>query len=124
MAEYNWDDINGTAVERLRAPKTAPVPAAIVAQAQRSVDGDPASLVKTGAFHFSFGDHGKGEAFARFMKRAGAHTKPPSSMSVVVGVLEGEGALAYVRKLRTDEPDPEELAVGWKAGKRRGKAVA
>lgn len=108
MAEYDWSELNGTVVERLRKPKIAPVPDPIIRQAQRSVDGDPANLKDTRSLHHVFKSEGERNEFVKQMRKAGAHTRPLSTMTVIV------------------DPDREgiPLKVGWKAGKRRGKAPA
>jgi hypothetical protein len=119
MAEYDWSELNGTVVDRLRAPKTVPVPRAIIEQAQRSVDGDPDKLEGTLAIQATF-DAPKAEVLAKLMAKAGAHTSPPCSMRVVTGILDENGELVKV----PDGMVPATLTVAWKAGKRRGKPVA
>lgn len=108
--EFNWEHVTGSAVERLRAPKITPVPAPIVKLAQQSWDG----VKKDGEVRhvlrhqFKEGEEARAEAFAKLMKKAGPHTVPPTSVSVVV--------------------DPDEngntLLVAWKAGARRGRGAA
>jgi hypothetical protein len=106
--EYDWSEINGVTVDRLRAPKTVPVPEPIVKQAQRSVDGDPKELKNTLALEHRFETEEKAVQFAKFMKKAGALTKPVATMLVVVDPLH--------------EGDP--LRIRWQASKRRGRATA
>lgn len=108
--EFGWDGITGHAVEKLRKPKVAPVPDAIVTQAQRSWDGveHDGKTLHVLRHQFKQGEEAKAEAFARLMKKAGAHTTPPTSVSVVV--------------------DPDEtgnkLLVAWRAGARRGRGAS
>lgn len=108
--EFDWENVTGTAIERLNKPKITPVPAAIVRQAQRSWDGVDVNGEKRHilSHQFAKGEEARAEAFAKLMKKAGAHTTPVTTVSVSV--------------------DPEEtgntLLVAWKAGKRRGRGAA
>jgi hypothetical protein len=113
MPDFDWGEVNGVVVDRLRAPKITPVPEAIVKQAQRSVEtkgpgNETADWAKTTVLRHQFDDEAKAVAFARFMKKAGPLTKPKSSLIVV--------------------PDPEKKGnvtlVAWKAGKPRGRTPA
>lgn len=103
--EYDWSDINGEAVERMTKPKIAPVPVAIVAQAQRSVDRDPEKLTDTGVFEKQFDSIARAETFMKFMKNAGQHTTPRCGMTV------------------RQDPDKEgnKTLIRWQAGKARGR---
>lgn len=106
--EYDWEKVGGRFVERLRDPKVIPVPAAIVRQAQRSYDGEADPNHEGKLLHnmsHEFPNKEMAAAFAKHLKNAGAHTQPPSSVSVVI-----------------DEHD--ERIVRWKAGKRRGASPA
>lgn len=107
-AEFDWKDVGGRFVERLRDPKVIPVPAPIVRQAQRSLDGEADPKREGKLLHnmsHEFPNKEMAAAFAKHMKNAGAHTEPRSSVSVVI-----------------DEHD--ERIVKWKAGKRRGATPA
>lgn len=129
MADYDWGELNGKAVERLRASKIVPVPPALVKQAQRSWDGvDGPGGTKLHVIRYDFlpnFSHVKDEAkrreqatakaaaFAKLMRKAGDHTTPRTSVTVVIDpdhVKDG---------------DPEQpWIVAWKAGKRRGRSGA
>lgn len=113
MAEetYDWGEITGQAVRRLKARKIPPVPAPIVRQAQRSWDGvpDPENEgEKLHSLHFEFPSEKVAADFAKHMRNAGHHTTPKTTVSVVIDP-ENEGN----KKL-----------VGWKAGTRRGPGEA
>jgi hypothetical protein len=108
--EFDWSDVNGTAVTRLRAPKIVPVPDAIVAQAQRSFDGVPGKDeegedVTLHVLRHKFKSDAKAEAFAKLMKHAGNHTTPLTSVSVVID----------------PDNDGTKTLVAWRAGNRRGR---
>lgn len=105
---YNWDEISGHAVERLSKPKIRPVPPAIVRQAQRSVDADPAGLKNTLVLEHRFSTEDEAAAFCTLMRSAGQHTQPPSSI--------------LVRPDPDKEGDP--LLVRWQARKRPGRTPA
>lgn len=106
-AGYNWGEVTGRAVRRLKAPKIVPVPEAIVRQAQRSWDGVPDPENEGGKLHVlehDFKDDAKAAEFAKLMKKAGDHTTPVTSVSAVIDP-ENDGSKSVVR---------------WKAGARRG----
>lgn len=110
--EFDWEGVTGAAVERLKAPKTPAIPAPIVAQAQRSWDGvddpkNPGNKLHVLEHQFKKGEEAKAEAFAKLMKKAGALTVPPTSVSVVVDP-DGKG---------------NTLLISWRAGKRRGRGA-
>jgi hypothetical protein len=109
---FDWSTITGHAVERLRAPKTTPVPDAIVALAQRSWDGVPNHKNPDGeklhVLRHSFESEERAVEFAKHMRKAGAFTLPMTSVSVVVDP-DGTG------DVRT---------IAWRAGTRRGKAAS
>lgn len=96
--EFDWGDVNGQAVERLRAPKVAPVPEPVVRQAQRSWDE------QTGLAH-TFKTPEMAEAFAKLVRKAGQHTIPRTTVYVVID----------------PDNDGNTARVSWKAGKRRGR---
>lgn len=105
MTEFNWDEVNGHAVERLSKPKIRPVPAPIVRQAQRSVDADPVNLKDTLILEHEFPTEEQAVAFAAHMRAAGHHTKPAASIHV--------------------KPDPDKEGnprlVRWQAKRRPGR---
>lgn len=108
MTEFNWDELNGKATERMRKPKTSPVPDSIIRLAQRSVDSDP-TLANCKELTFDFGsDTARAEAFIKLMRKAGAHTKPESTIKV------------------TPDPDGEghNTLISWYARKRPGRVPA
>lgn len=110
----DWSEVTGRTVERLRAPKIVPVPEAIVRLAQESFNGKPDKNNPERLLHVLSHEFKTVEIaaeFARLMKKAGAHTTPRSSVSVVIN------------------PDPEgkfgqpttDKDVSWKAGQPRGR---
>jgi|SRR5215469_3356063 len=108
--QYNWEGISGSAVEKLRKPKITPVPEHIVKLAQRSYSGVPdpkheGKLLHVLRHEFKPGDEKRRDEFARLMKKAGPHTKPETSVSVVV------------------DPDNEGNVnlIAWRAGEKRGR---
>lgn len=108
MTEFNWDELNGKATERMRKPKTSPVPDTIIRLAQRSVDSDP-TLANCKELTFDFGsDTARAEAFIKLMRKAGAHTKPEATIKV------------------TPDPDGEgkNTLVAWYARKKPGRVAA
>jgi hypothetical protein len=111
---FKWDGVTGTAVERLRAPAPPPRPPDhLVKLAQQSWDGvqvdgeDEKRHVLR--YQFGEGQEAKRDAFIKLIKAAGAHTTPPTTVTVV--------------------PDPDretpanELLVAWRAGARRGRGA-
>ena len=95
MTEFNWDELNGKATERMRKPKTSPVPDTIIRLAQRSVDSDP-TLANCKELTFDFGsDTARAEAFTKLMRKAGAHTKPEATIKVTPDP-DGEGKPALI----------------------------
>lgn len=119
-AEYDWSDVTGSAVQRLRKPKVAPVPDKVRELAQRSWDGVP--HVKDGkpvldndgkpvllhVLRHRFGSDAEAAAFAKAIKKAGPHTTPLTSVSAVI-----------------DPDDTGDLrTVSWRAGAPRGRKPA
>lgn len=102
-SEFTWEGITATTAEKLRKPKVTPVPASIIELAQRSWDGVDGKHVLR--HHFKEADRPKCEAFCRLMKKAGPHTSPATSVSVV----------------RDPDETGDDLLVAWRAGTRRGR---
>lgn len=114
--EFDWGVITGQAVERLRAPKVASVPASIVELAQRSYVGVVNEADPEGArlhvLRHQFDSASRAEQFVKLMRKAGDHTSPRTSVSVVVDP-DRIGAEAGGDRI-----------VAWRAGERRGKKAA
>lgn len=109
--EYDWSGITASAVERLRVRKPSPVPDKVKQLAQLSYDGIPSKddpEVKLHVLRHRFGTDEEAKVFAGLMRKAGDHTTPLTSVSVVV------------------DPDAKEdnRTVAWKAGARRGRQTA
>jgi hypothetical protein len=98
---YDWSEITGRTTERLRAAKVRPCDPAVVKAAQLSYDEGTAR-------DHQFRSEKEAAAFAAEMKKAGPHTVPQTSVSVVID---------------PDNTDNTRL-VAWKAGARRGKKAA
>lgn len=114
---FDFSEVTGQVVTRLKAKKVQPVDAAIVRQAQRSWDGVPLADNPEELGHnlvHTFATVEMAAEFARQMRNAGDHTNPLTSVSVVVN------------------PDPQgkngtptdERTVSWRAGKRRGRETS
>jgi hypothetical protein len=90
MVEQEWGGLEATFTTSLRETKVEPVPGPIVKLAQRSLEGAPHPEYpndpdkKIHAMQLEFESAEKAEAFAKHMRNAGPHTKPPSSITVVV----------------------------------------
>jgi hypothetical protein len=119
--EYNWDDLSGHAVERLRVPKITPVPDKVRELAQLSWDGVPkkdkngnavvdsdGQPVLLHVLRHRFGSDAEAAAFASLMRKAGPHTTPLTSVQVAI---DPDGT----KDLRT---------VTWRAGAPRGRKPA
>lgn len=105
--EFDWNGITAKAVERLQTEKVTPVHESIVKHAQNSYDGVDGKHV----LEFDFGDNiAKAEAFAKLLKKAGAHTTPMTSLTVKVNPDKHKGG-------EYDKPG----LVRWRAGTRRGR---
>lgn len=108
---FDWTTVSGQATHRLRAPKVTPVPAHIVAEAQRSWDGvkdeenPDADLMHVLRYEFSSEDIAK--EFVKLAKKAGDHTVP---LTTVTAVFDPD-----------NEDNPRKVAI--KAGQRRGRAT-
>lgn len=125
-AKFNWDEVTGRTVERLRAPKVTPVPEAIIKQAQRSWDGvpdaeNPEKLLHVLLHEFPNADVAK--EFARLVKKAGAHTTPRCSVSAVINP-DPEGKLGMVTDEEGNPLPTTDRHVSWKAGRPRGRQSA
>lgn len=105
---FDWDNVNGKASDYLRAPKVVPVPAGIVAAAQKSFDGEEVNGEVLHHRRHRFQSDKMAEAFAAHMKNAGLHTTPHTSISVAI------------------DPDNtgDKRVVSWYATKRRGRGAA
>jgi hypothetical protein len=103
--------VTGQATKRLRAPKVTPVPDPIIALAQQSWDGvkdeDSPDGELLHVLRHEFSDEAVAKEFAKHMRKAGEHTTPMTSLTVI------------------HDPDGvgNTKVVAWKAGTRRGKAV-
>jgi hypothetical protein len=113
--DFDWGSLTVHAVERLRAPKTAPVPDAIVKLAQQSYEGIVNPKHPEGerlhVLRHTFESEARASQFAKLMRKAGSFTSPITSVTVVV--------------------DPDDLkneeggrTIAWRTGTRRGKAAA
>jgi len=105
----DWSFVGGTATKRLRAPKVEPVPDAIVALAQKSWDGvedpqDPEGE-RLHVLRHEFSDEAVAKEFSKHMRKAGEHTTPMTSLTV----------------LHDPDKTGNEKIVAWKAGTRRGR---
>lgn len=136
-----WGKLEAEFVTTLRDVKTEPVPEPIVRLAQRSLDGQPTGdVTKDGtpvlmhAMQLTFDTEAKATAFARHMRNAGLHTKPQSSVTVVVDPErskvqdKNEDGTPKVNDkgkpvlVPGDPVNPRKVA--FRAGARRGRAVA
>lgn len=105
--DFDWAEITGQAVKRLKKRKVKPCPAPIVRQAQRSWDGVPNPENDGELLHVLehvFPTEERAAEFAGHMRNAGAHTVPPTSVSALIDPDE-DGSTRLVR---------------WRAGARRG----
>lgn len=102
---YDWGEVTGRFVQRLRAAKVEPVPDSIVKQAQLSWDGEEIDGEVRHVREHTFRTDEMAAEFARLIKKAGKHTTPETSVTAVIDP-DNDGNL---RK------------VSWRAGARRGK---
>lgn len=134
MVEQEWGDLEAQFVTQLRETKTEPVPAPIIAQAQKSFDGmdDPRNPgQKLHAMQLEFASVERAQAFAKHMRNAGPHTNPPSSVTVVVDPdrkkVDQIGPDGQVVKdengkvVKVPGPAVNPRLVAWRAGVRRGR---
>jgi hypothetical protein len=134
MPDEDWGSLEAHYVTTLREVKTEPVPEAIVSLAQKSYDGfthpkDPA--LKLHAMELKFETPERAARFAVHMRNAGAHTVPPSSVTVVVDPArkrvdkldeQGKPVTNEAGKtVRVPGPAVDPCKVAWLAGKRRGR---
>ncbi len=96
--DFNWTEVTGEVVGKLREPKVRPVPEPIIRQAQRSFDEGT-------ALAYTFATDELAEAFMVHMKFAGLHTVPRTTIRVV----------------RDPAGTGDTRRVSWKAGERRGR---
>lgn len=128
-----WSSMTVHAVDRLRAPKVAPVPDAIVKLAQTSYEGvmDPSNPEgeRYHVLRHTFDTEERAAAFFKLIKKAGAHTTPMTSVTAVVdpdNLHEAHGRNVYRQETGSDATDAELIELGgrtvaWKSGVRRGK---
>lgn len=114
--EFDWSEVTGQVVERLRAPKVIDVPAPIVRQAQASFDGVPSPTErqpdrKLHTMQHRFATAEQAKAFHRLIKAAGDHTTPRTSISAVINP-DPRGEYGEP----TDDRD-----VSWRASLRKGR---
>lgn len=136
MTDEDWGAYEAGFVEKLRAEKTEPVPEPIIRLAQQSRNGqqhpDNPELVKH-AMHVELDTEAKAQAFAKHMRNAGAHTTPPSSITVIVDpdrkkvqATTDEGGLRWTddgKPLMVAGPPVNPRKVAFRAGPRRGKTA-
>lgn len=132
--ETEWDSREAVYVTQLRETKIEPVPAPIVALAQKSYDGAPDpdhEGQKLHAMQLTFETVARAIAFERHMRNAGPHTTPPSSVTVVRdpnrkkvaqtgpdgNVVMGENG----KPVMVPGPAVNPNLVAWRAGIRRGR---
>lgn len=110
-AGFDWGSITGQAHTVLRAPKVAPVPPAIIALAQKSYEGveHPDHEEKLHVLRHQFESETRAAEFAKLMKKAGEHTTPKTTISVVIDPDYRDGG----------EKNPS--LVAWRAGVRKGR---
>lgn len=132
-----WGDLEAQFTTKLRDVRTEPVPEPIIKLAQKSLNGQPHPddpERKLHAMQLEFDTPEKAAAFAKHMRNAGLHTKPPSSVTVIIDPERGtvqdkneDGSPKVNDKGKPvmvpgDPVNPRKVA--WRAGQRRGRAVA
>jgi len=129
-----WDGLNAEFVTTLREKRIEPVPEPIVRLAQKSLDGVPHPNDENTLLHamqLTFDTEAKAAAFARHMSNAGLHTKPLSSITVVIDpertkVPKVENGQEVVngttgKVIMVPGPPVNPCKVAWRAGARRGR---
>ena len=138
MASNDWGDLEAQVELRLQAEKVQPVPAPIVKMAQKSLDGVPHP--ETGdlmhALQYEAPTVDKAVAFVEYMRNAGAHTHPKSTVRVTrdpdrVKIVNtdpetGEPVInaATGKPERVAGPPVNPRLVVFRAGERPGRKVA
>ena len=131
-----WDSLNAEFVTTLREQKIEPVPEPIVKLAQKSLDGavHPGNPeLRLHSMQLTFDSEAKAAAFAKHMRNAGAHTSPPSSVTVVIDPERtkvekldesGQPVLNDAGKpVKVPGPPVNPCKVAWRAGQRRGRTA-
>lgn len=128
--EFDWGSVTGETTDLLKARKIAPVPAAIVALAEKSYKGtelvrngevikdEEGKAVITHNLRHIFPNEAVAKAFAKHMRNAGDHMTPARSVTVAVDP-DDDG------KPRSEEAAARgKRTVAWKTGERRGRQPA
>lgn len=133
QADFDWGSLTVHAVERLRAPKTAPVPDAIVKLAQQSYEGvtDPRNPEgpKLHVLRHTFEDQDRAGKFAGHLRNAGKLTTPQTSTTIVVdpdNLKTAEGRAEFRAATGIEMADEELIDLGgrtvaWKTGASRAR---
>jgi hypothetical protein len=136
LADNEWGGLEAAFVTTLREQHAEPVPEQIIRYAQMSYDGrphpdNPALLLH--AMQYEFETPERAQAFARHMRNAGAHTRPPSSVTVVVDPqrrkteavdADGQPVVKDGKPVMVLGPAVNPRLVAWRAGARRGRGNA
>lgn len=118
---FDFKELTGRTVARIKEPKVVEVPEAIKRAAQRSLDGVPHPTIAGRVDHVlehEFASEEMAAAAAKALKKAGPWTTPQSSVRVVID--------PYSDAQDPDNPaKPHPLAgnkkiIRWKAGGRTG----
>jgi hypothetical protein len=108
--DFDFSEVQATAVQRLKARKIVPVPASVVKKAQESYDGVPGPDGQTlHVLEFKLDTVERAEKFAYYLRNAGDHTQPVTSVTALVN---------------PDSKPGEETLVRWRAGARRGRTTS
>lgn len=128
---FDFTTVTGSFTEKLRAPRTAPVPESVVKLAQLSYDGQPAPTEadpgrKLHVLHYTFPSEAMRDAFVKHMKNAGPLTTPPTSVSIAVDpdATESETVTDEKGNTVTRVIPVEPLKVSWRATLRKGRGAA
>lgn len=143
MAENEWGNLEVSYVAKLRDVRVEPVPPEFVELAQRVLKGmphpdgltnDDGTPVLVHAGNYRAPTEAKAKAFAAHMRNAGLHTKPLSSVTVVIDPertkvqdTNEDGSLKYTeagKAVMVDGPAVDPKLVAFRVGARRGRAAA